>query len=347
MKKTLTLLLALTLSLFVFVGCTNNTTDPIEVPKDNEISTPSDVTENEPEEELKVAETTRVVALKGPTGMGMAKMISDADPKYTFSLTSMPDDVTSSIISKNVDIAAVPTNLASVLYNKTEGEVEVIALNTLGVLYVINSDGTVNTLQDLKGKTIGATGQASTPEYVLDYVLKMNGIDPDKDVTIEYYTDHSELATRMISGDVTIGMLPEPQVSTVLMKNADCKTVINMTDEWNKVSPESALVQGCIVVRREFAEAYPDSVKNFLAEYKQSVEFANTSADAPETISGLGIVGSAEIAARAIPNCNIVYVDSNDGMKEKLSGFLQVLFDANPKSVGGKLPDDSFYFENK
>ncbi len=345
MKKTLTLLLALTLSLFVFVGCTT-TNDPAQVPQDPEISTPND-TDDQPEAEPKTAEVTRVVALKGPTGMGMAKMISDADTKYTFSLTSMPDDVTSSIISKTVDIAAVPANLASVLYNKTEGEVQVIALNTLGVLYIVNSDGTINSLEDLKGKTIGATGQASTPEYVLDYVLKMNGIDPDKDVTIEYYTDHSELATRMISGDVTIGMLPEPQVSTVLMKNANCKTVINMTDEWNKVSPESALVQGCIVARREFAEAYPDSVKNFLSEYKQSVEFANTSTDAPKTIADIGIVGSAEIATRAIPNCNIVYIDSNDGMKEKLSGSLQVLFDANPKAVGGKLPADSFYFENK
>ncbi|MBR6633678.1 MAG: ABC transporter substrate-binding protein [Clostridia bacterium] len=338
MKKTLLLLLALTLSIFVFVGCATVDT-PDEVTDKNEI------TDNT--EELKVAETTRVVALKGPTGMGMAKLISDADPKYTFSLTSMPDDVTSSIISGTVDIAAVPTNLASVLYNKTEGKVEVIALNTLGVLYIVNSDGTVNSLEDLRGKTIGATGQASTPEYVLNYVLKMNGIDPEKDVTIEYYTDHAELAAKMISGDVTIGMMPEPNVSSVMIKNENCKTVINMTEEWNKVSPESALIQGCIVVRREFAEAYPDSVKNFLTEYKSSVEYANTSADAPRTIADLGIVGSVAIAQRAIPNCNITYVDSNDGMKEKLSGFLQVLYDANPKSVGGKLPADDFYFENK
>lgn len=345
MKRTLALLLALTFALFAFVGCTS-TDDPAEVPKDDVVS-PENIVENEPEEELKVAENTRVIALKGPTGMGMAKLIKDADPKYSFSLTSMPDDVTSSIISKTVDIAAVPVNLASVLYNKTEGEVQVIALNTLGVLYVVNSDGTVNSLEDLKGKTIGATGQASTPEYVLNYVLRMNGIDPEKDVTIEYYTDHSELATKMVSGDVTIGMLPEPQVSTVLTKNENCKTVINMTDEWNKVAPDSALVQGCIVARREFIEQYPDSVKSFLDEYKLSVEFANTSADAPQTVADLGIVGSAAIAERAIPNCNIVYFDSESGMKEKLSGTLQVLFEANPKSVGGKLPADDFYFVNK
>lgn len=335
MKKTLALLLAFTFVVFAFVGCTTSN-DPVVSPN---------VIENE--EPIKVAENTRVMALKGPTGMGMAKMISDADEKYTFSLTSMPDDVTSSIISDTVDIAAVPVNLASVLYNKTEGDVKVIALNTLGVLYIVNSDGSINSIEDLRGKTIGATGQASTPEYVLNYVLKQNGIDPEKDVTIEYYTDHSELATKMISGEVSIGMLPEPQVSTVLTKNDNCKTAINMTEEWNKVAPESALVQGCIVARREFIETYPDSVKNFLEEYKKSVEYANTSADAPQTVADLGIVGSVAIAARAIPNCNIVYVDSTEGMKEKLSGTLNVLFEANPKSVGGKLPSDDFYYENK
>ena len=325
MKKTLALLLVLTFALFAFVSCGSE-----------EEPAPA-VTE-------KVAATTRVVALKGPTGMGMAKMISDADTKYEFTLTSMPDEVTGAVISGNVDIAAVPTNLASVLYNKTEGEVQVIALNTLGVLHILNSDGTVNSIEDLKGKTIGATGKASTPEYVLNYVLKMNGIDPEKDLTIEYYEDHAELATRMASGEVTIGMLPEPHVSSTLIKNANCVAAINLTEEWNKVAPDSALVQGCIIVRKEFAEKYPDSVKNFLSEYSKSVEFANTSADAPAKVAEVGIVGNAKIAERAIPNCNIVYIDAEGGMKEKLSGFLKVLFEANPKSVGGKLPDDGFYY---
>ncbi|MBQ7897077.1 MAG: ABC transporter substrate-binding protein [Clostridia bacterium] len=339
MKKLLALLLSIVLVLGVFTACTAaNDPGTEKAPTNDTVETP---------EEPKVAELTKVVALKGPTGMGMAKLITDADPKYSFELTSMPDDVTSSLISGTVDIAAVPTNLASVLYNKTQGGVKVIALNTLGVLHIINSDGTVASIEDLKGKTIGATGQASTPEYVLDYVLKANGIDPENDVTINYYTDHAELATHMISGDVTIGMLPEPQVSTVLMKNGDCKKVINLTEEWSKVSPDSALVQGCIVVRTAFAEEYPDTVKNFLEEYKASVEFANTDETAPDVIANLGIVGSSAIAKSAIPGANICYVDSNDAMKEKLSGFLKVLLDANPKSVGGALPGDDFYYENK
>ncbi|MBE6701466.1 MAG: ABC transporter substrate-binding protein [Ruminococcaceae bacterium] len=337
MKKLISLLLVLTFVFTCFVGCT----------KSGDVINDNTNTNEENNETPKVAELTRVMSLKGPTGMGMAKLMTDGDEKYSFSLTSMPDDVTSAIISKTVDIAAVPTNLASVLYNKTEGEVKVIALNTLGVLYVLNTDNSINSIEDLKGKTIGATGQASTPEYILRYVLSENGIDPDKDVTINYYTDHAELATHMINGTVSIGMLPEPQVSTVLMKNKDAQKVINLTEEWDKISPDSALVQGCLVVRTEFAEKYPDSVETFLEEYKASVEYANTSENAADTISAIGIVPSAAIAKLAIPGCNITFIDSETGMKEKLSGFLNVLYTANPKSVGGALPLDDFYYENK
>lgn len=336
--KVLALILSLLMMTALFTACTATIVDEEE--------NIGDKVEELPEEE-KLAENTRVMSLKGPTGMGMAKLMKDGDEKYTFTLTSNPTDVTSALISKTVDIAAVPTNLASTLYNKTEGEIKVIALNTLGVLYILNSDGTVNSLEDLRGKTIGATGQASTPEYILRYVLSKNGIDPDRDVTIEYYTDHAELATRMISGDVKIGMLPEPNVSTTVMKNSAVEVKINLTEEYNKVSDGSALVQGCLVVRDEFAKAYPDTVRHFLEEYKASVEFANTDEGAPAAIVEAGIVVSEEIARRALPNCNIVYIDSESGMKEKLSGFLGVLYEANPASVGGKLPSDDFYYENK
>ena len=294
-----------------------------------------------------VAEKTRVSALKGPTGMGMAKMMNDGDEKYEFTIAGAPVEVQSDLISGKVDIAAVPTNLASVIFNKTEGAISVIALNTKGVLYVLDATNSIKSVEDLRGKTIGATGQGSTPEYILRYILTENGIDPDHDVELIFYTEHAELATRMASGEVEIGMLPEPNATTTMASNTKLVKALDLTAEWNKIAPESALVQGCIVVRNDFMEKYPDSVKNFLDEYKASVEYVNTVEDAPEIIAKLGIVPAAAVAKKALPYCNICYIDSNDGMKEKLSGFLEVLYSFSPKAVGGALPSDAFYYENK
>ncbi len=316
---------------------------PIAVQKNEEIKENVEKIEND---EPLAAEKTRVTALKGPTGMGMAKMMNDADEKYEFSLAASPADVQGALMSETVDIAAIPTNLASVLYNKTNGAVKVLALNTEGVLYVLDATGTVKSVEDLRGKTIGATGQGSTPEYILRYILTENGIDPDKDVVLEFYTEHAELATRIASGEVEIGMLPEPQVTTTVTKNDKVAIALNLTEEWNKIAPESALVQGCIVARSEFIEKYPDSIKNFLSEYSESVEYITTAEDAPEIIANLGIVPAAPVAKKALPSCNICYYDSNSQMKEKLSGFLEVLHSFSPAAVGGALPDDAFYYEN-
>lgn len=333
MKKLFALLLVFVMSVLVLSSCSNEPDTIIENPVQNEDPIVQ-----------KVAEVTRVSALKGPTGMGMAKMITDADQKYVFNIAPAPTDVQAALISGTVDIAAVPTNLASVLYNKTEGGIKVLALNTEGVLYILDSTGKIEDIDDLKGKTIGATGQGSTPEYILRYILTENGIDPDKDVTLEFYTEHAELATRMASGDVKIGMLPEPNVTTTITKNTALKNVINLTEEWSKIAPDSALVQGCIVARTEFIEKYPDSVENFLDEYKASVDYVLTNEDAPEMIAALGIVPSAQIAEKALPNCNICYFDASSQMYEKLSGFLGVLNSFSPQSIGGTLPDDTFYY---
>ena len=334
MKKLICIVLSLVLLSFMIISCQ----------KQEEII---DDGKTEIEEPLKVADTTRVTALKGPTGMGMAKMMTDADEKYEFSLSAAPADVQGALISNSVDIAAIPTNLASVLYNKTNGAIKVLALNTEGVLYILDATDTVKTVEDLRGKTIGATGQGSTPEYILRYILTENGIDPENDVTLEFYTEHAELATRMASGDVEIGMLPEPNVTTTMMKNDKLVKALDLTQEWNKVAPESALVQGCIVARQEFIDNYPDSVKAFLEEYSASVEYINTNENAPEIIAELGIVPSAQIAEKALDSCNICYYDSNSLMKEKLSGFLEVLASFSPAAVGGTLPDENFYYENK
>lgn len=343
MKKLIAITLTLLLLVFAFASCTENATENDPVEKENE------VVENEPatEPERLVAEKTRVTALKGPTGMGMAKLISDADAKYEFEISSAPADVQAALISNNVDIAAIPTNVASVLYNKTQGAIKVLAINTEGVLYILDSTDTVKSVEDLRGKTIGATGQGSTPEYILRYILTENGIDPDKDVTLNFYTEHAELATLMATGEIEIGMLPEPNVTTTMTKNDKLVKALDLTEEWKKIAPDSALVQGCIVARTEFIEKYPDSVKDFLKEYSESVEYITTAEDAPDVIASLGIVPAAAVAKKALPNCHICYYDSNLGLSEKLSGFLEVLHSFNPAAVGGTLPDADFYYENK
>ena len=220
------------------------------------------------------------------------------------------------------------------------------AVNTGGVLYILENGNTINSVEDLRGKKIYATGQASTPEYILNYVLSKNGIDPASDVEIEYLAEHSELAASLASESVAIGMLPEPQVTAALAKGGDnLRIALNLTEEWKNVAgDESSLLQGCIAVRSEFAESYPDVVEAFLKEYEASVQYAvNNQEEAAELIAANEIIASAEVAKKALPNCNIIYLDGSE-MKKQLSGFLQVLYDANPSSIGGALPEDDFYY---
>ena len=290
----------------------------------------------------------RVFTLMGPTGMGMAKLISDSkegktSQNYKFTIASAPDQISAEVIKGDFEIAAVPVNLASVLYNKTEGKIKLAGVNTLGVLYVLENGNTINSVADLKGKTIYATGQGSNPEYTLRYILSKNNIDPDNDVTIEYLGEHAELAAQMTSGDVVLGMLPEPNVTSVMLNNKDVRIALNLTEEWKKVS-DTELVQGCIIVSEKFAAEHPQALKSFLDEYKASVDFANTNTDeAAALIEAAGIVPKAAVAKKALPNCNIVLVTGAD-MKASVSAMLNVLYEAQPKSVGGKLPDDAFYY---
>lgn len=321
MKKLLSLLLVAVLSLGVLAGCAQQAETP---------------------------DTIRVFTLKGPTGMGMAKMISDANAAegtpYQFTIAASPDEVTAEIVNGSYDIAAVPTNLASVLYKKTGGELMVAGVNTLGVLYVLENGNTIQSIDDLNGKTVYATGQASTPEYVLNYILNANGIECE----VIYLTEHAELATQMTAGSVAIGMLPVPNATTVLAGNPDVRIALNLTEEWEKAAAKNgdsgALYQGCVVVRREFAETYPEAVKAFLEEYKNSVDFVNnTPEDASNVIAEVGIIPKAGVALKAIPDANIVLITGEE-MQTGLSGFYEVLFNFNPASVGGQLPDEKFYY---
>lgn len=341
----LTLALVMALSLFVFASCANENPDVNANETENE--TKQEETQDETEEvKEEKPESIRVITLAGPTGMGMAKLIEDDTNNktaynYEFTVASAPDQVSPEVIKGNYDIAAVPVNLASVLYNKTEGKLQVAGINTLGVLYMLENGNTINSVADLKGKTIYATGQGSNPEYVLRYILSKNNIDPDKDVTIEFLAEHAELATKLKNNSVAIGMLPEPQV-TAATTGSQVRIALDLTKEWDKVS-EDKLVQGCIVVRKEFADKYPTALAKFLEEYKNSVDFVNNNVDdASALIEKAGIIPKAAVAKKAIPNCNICLI-TGDEMKSSVSQMLKVLFDANAASVGGKLPDDEFY----
>lgn len=295
------------------------------------------------------AEEVRILALKGPTGMGLANVLNDAannpDSPYKYQILAGPDLVKTEILLGNYDIAALPTNVAAALYNAKKADFQIAAVNTLGVLYVVENGNTVTDIQSLKGKTINATGKGSTPEYILRYVLEQNGIDPDKDVTLDFsYTEHAELAAHVKAGTVSIAVLPEPQVTSSLSGESSARVALNLTEEWGKVS-ETDVMQGCIVVRREFAEQYPEQLAEFLDAYRASVEYVNENPDNAATIiANLGIIPQAALAKSAIPRCNIVYVDGND-MKTSLTGFFTVLYNADPTSIGGKIPDENLYYQ--
>lgn len=332
-KKILSILL-LCLLLFTTAACTQQ-------PAEN---TDSGTNDSQPKTTVKIA------ALNGPTGMGLVNLMTKqdngtAENNYEFTMSSAPDQVSASVIKGEPDLAAVPVNLAATLYQKTNGQYVVCAINTLGVLYMLDTTDTIRSVADLKGQTIYATGQGSTPEYILRYVLSANGIDPDKDVTIEFKADHAELATLVKSGQAPIAMLPEPNVTSAMMGTDNVKIALNMTEEWDNVSTDgSTVVQGCILVKKSFLEQNQTAYDQFMEDYRESVDFVTTNIDqAAQAIAQYEIVPKAEIAQEAIPNCNIVLITGEE-MKTKLKPFLEILYQYNNASVGGSLPDDNFYY---
>lgn len=295
-----------------------------------------------------VPDAMRITALKGPTAMGMVQMMNaeaSADREYSreYEILAAADEISPMVIQGKTDIVCVPANLASILYNKTEGNVRVLAVNTLGVIYIVENGSTVTSLDDLRGRTIYASGKGATPEYTLNYILSQNGIDPENDVAIEWKSEHSECLTSLLTDEGSVALLPQPFVTTAQMQNEGINVAISITDEWEKLDNGSACLTGAVIVRKEFAEAYPEAVEDFMSDYAASVEFVNTNIpEAAELIGGYDIVPAA-VAEKSIPNCNIVFITGAQ-MKEKLSGYLAVLFEQLPASVGGQLPADDFYY---
>lgn len=294
-----------------------------------------------------------VMALKGPTAMGMVKFMDDSDAgnagdyDYNFTIAAAIDEVTPKLVQGEADIAAVPANMASVLFNNTKGGVEVLAVNTLGVLYIVENGDTVHSVEDLRGKTIYASGKGATPEYGLNYVLSQNGIDPEKDVTIEWKSEHTECLAALTSSDNAIAMLPQPFVTTAQSKVETIRTALDLSEEWDKLqegaAAPSAMITGVVVARTEFVNEHPKEIADFMARYQESVDFVNNNVEKGAELVGKYEIVPAPVAVKAIPECNITYIDGEE-MKEKLSGYLDSLYQQNPAAVGGALPTDEFYY---
>ena len=302
-----------------------------------------------PQEE---AVTIRVGGLKGPTSMGLVKLLDDAENQKTanaidFQMAASANELNPLFLKGELDIMAVPANLGSVLYNKTEGQVKMLAVSTLGVLYIVEKGGeTVTDIKSLAGKTIYATGKGATPEYALTYLLAQNGLELGRDVNVEWKSEPTEIVAQMAAMDNAVAMLPQPFVVVARSQVDGLRVALDLTKEWNALGGGSQLITAVLLVRSEFLEQHPQAVEKLLDEYAQSVDFLNDQpAEASVLVEKYGIVKAA-VAEKAIPDCNIVCI-TGDNMKTMASGYLQVLYDQNPESVGGKLPGDDFYWMGK
>ena len=291
----------------------------------------------------------RVAGMKGPTAMGMVKMMQDdAGETYDFNVIVAIDEINAKLVKGELDIAAVPANVASVLYNKTQGKLQVLAINTLGVLYIVENGESIQSIEDLRGKTIYSAGKGATPEYALNYVLSQNGIDPEKDVTIEFKSEQAECLSALLANEGSVAMMPQPFVTTAQTKAEGIRVALDMTEEWAKLQEgaenPSAMLTGVVVARKEFVEKNPEVVNAFLDSYKASVDFTNENvAEAAAIIASYDIIPEG-VAKKAVPHCSIVCIEGAE-MQTKLSGYLNVLFEQNPAAVGGAVPADDFYYQ--
>ena len=323
MQKILILNMVMVLGLAVLTGCGSKPAEKIDI---------------------------RVGGLKGPTSMGLLFLqekntTGNAGENYEFTMVTAADELLTMMVKGELDIALIPANVASVLYNKTEGGVSVIDINTLGVLYMVSGDDGITEPADLKGKTIILTGKGTTPDYVLRYILQGNGIS-EADVTLEYKSEATEVAALLAEDPNAVGLLPQPFVTVACMQNEALDVVMDMNEQWTALQGEggSKMVTGVTVVRNAFLEKNEDAVKVFLKEHKESVAGIQADVEKGAALAvSAGIIAKEPIALKAIPKCNIAYIDGNE-MEEALSGYLNVLFEQDPKSIGGWLPGDGFYY---
>lgn len=291
------------------------------------------------------------MVLSGPTGAGAAKLLSDFDADAAassiagYAVAAQNEEVTAALVSGDADIAAIATNVAASLYAKTDGAVEVLAVNTLGVLYILEKGNTVNAMSDLAGKTLLApsTARGANPEYILSYLLQQNGVDPSE-VDIQWMTPQ-EITAQMTSSESGICMLPVPAATALMVQDSGVREAVSLSLAWEDLNA-GVLPMGCVAVRREYLEANPEAVETFLAEYEASINWVNDEAnreEASEMVAELGIAPSAQVAAAAIPQCSLTFMKGAE-MKNALESYYQVMFQADPASIGGAMPDDAFYY---
>ena len=304
-------------------------------------------------QEVVQGEEVRLAVISGPTGIGAAKLLTDSDRgetvnHYTYTIASDNNEVVSGLTSQEgeFDIAMVASNMAANLYNKTDGDVRILALGTQGVLHILEGSGgtAIQSMADLKGKTIYATGQGANPEYILRHLLTENGLDPDKDVEI-VFADPTEISAKLLSGEIDTAMLPVPAATAAIAKSqGSVRDAIDLTQAWNDLDNGSQLIMSAVVARADFIEEHPQAVQTFLREYEGSVTYVRDNPElAGELVAQLGIAPSAAIAQKAIPQCNLVFLSGAD-MKPAISGYFEVLYDIDPTAVGGALPDDGIYY---
>ena len=285
----------------------------------------------------------KIATLNGPTGMGMTQMIQNANENYAISLYQSSDEIVGKIVSGEIDIACVPSNLAAVLYNKTDSNIYLLGTNTLGVLYIVENGETVHSLEDLRGKKLIASGKGSAPEYVLNEILLSADIEPNIDIEIEYLANHTDVVTELITSEGTVALLPQPHVTVATSKNEDVHIALDLNEAWES-QEGTKLPMGVIIAQKEFVQTHQEEVIAFLTEYEASVKFVNqNSKEAAEMMTEQGLLPSTEIALNAIPNCHITFIDGKTS-KRDLEQFYTVLQGVNPQAIGGRLPDEAFYY---
>ena len=288
-----------------------------------------------------------VAALRGPTSMGLVKLMEESengltDNSYSFTLEGAPDAIVPLLVKGDIDAAAIPGNLASVLYNNTKGQIEVIAINTLGVLYIVENGDSIQSVDDLRGRTIYSAGKGSTPEYALQYILSSNGLEVGKDVFIEWKSEHAECVAALKADKNGCAMLPQPFAATAMMQDGNIRIALDLNDLWEE-QVGSVLITGVTVVRKDFASENPETLQAFMEDYASSVEYVQCDVPGAAALIGKYGIVPEKAAPVALPYCRISFITGEE-MKEALSEYLSILYDANPKSVGGALPDNGFYY---